>query len=274
MDYFPAFGQQEPLMFFFWKHQNFYLPSETGGENSFDGFISAKENLTGFNGHPQTMRMNYAQRLKKINSGLGFIGELDKIGFNQSQMAGVSYAYHWSISETKRLSFGSNIAFNNLLIKSNWITPTPEPDPSLPEQQTQQDLFVGFSASYASKNLFLGIGITRCSIFRSSQVITFNHVPQYYFTTGYKITFSDYCYLHPRFLIHTDLVKMLGTFQLQFRANKWLEFGTYMRTSKSFGANVMTHFKERFFIGYQGGVFRFLSNNNYEHELILGFQLK
>jgi len=42
LDYFPAFGQQEPLMFFFWKHQNFYLPSETGGENSFDELIRVK----------------------------------------------------------------------------------------------------------------------------------------------------------------------------------------------------------------------------------------
>lgn len=75
-----TFAQQESLYSHFWNVQQYYLPAITGIENKHEAVVLARDQWIGLNGHPRTMNVQYAQRLNKINSGVGFAYLTEKVG--------------------------------------------------------------------------------------------------------------------------------------------------------------------------------------------------
>jgi type IX secretion system PorP/SprF family membrane protein len=266
-----TFGQQESLYSHFWNVQQFYLPAVTGIENKHEAVVLARDQWIGLNGHPRTINAQYAQKLDKINSGVGFAYLAEKIGNSQVQKAKLSYAYHLKLGEKQLLSFGTNLGM--YFLKYNWIPPTSAPDPSLPDN-LQTNFSADFGVNYKISNLQIGLGITQLTDQRKKY--SFTYVRHYYLQSTYKFRIGEQMELTPRLLLQTDFVKMAATLNVQYKVNRWLQFGLAARNTKFLGANVGGYFLKKFYLGYSAEISfsPILSlNKNYTHEAVLSFTI-
>jgi type IX secretion system PorP/SprF family membrane protein len=267
-----TFGQQESYYYNFWNVQQFYLPALTGIENKHETVVFGRDQWIGFPGRPQTLNIQYAQRLNNINSGIGFIYQIQKLGYSQVQKAKISYAYHLKLGEKQLLSFGTNVGFN--FLKYNWIPPTSAPDPSLPDG-LQTNFSADFGVNYKLSNWQVGLGMTQLTNQRKKDGFTFTYVRHYYLQSSYKFRLGKQMELFPRLLIQSDLQEIAATLNVQFKVNNWLQFGLAARNTKFLGANVGFYFLNDFYFGYSAEIFTpFISlNKYYSHEAVLSFTI-
>ena len=262
-------GQQESLYSHFWNVQQFYLPAMTGLENQHEAVVLARDQWIGLNGHPRTLNVQYAQRLNKINSGLGFAYLTEKIGNSHVQKAKLSYAYHLKLGEKQLLSFGTNLGMN--FLKYNWNTSTP--DPSLPDN-LQTNFSSDFGINYKISNWQIGLGTTQFTNHRKTD--NFTYARHYYLQSFYKFRFGQQMELTPRLLVQTDFVKIAATLNVQFKVNRFFQFGVMGRSVKSFGANVGCYFLKKFYLGYSAEISFSPIMSLYEfytHEAVLSFTI-
>lgn len=271
-----TFGQQESYYYNFWNVQQFYLPAMTGLENKYEAVVFGRDQWIGLNGRPRTINVQYAQKLDKINSGLGFIYQIQKIGFAQVQKAKLSYAYHLKLGEKQLLSFGTNLGMNFYRINPKWITPTSNPDPSLPGDTLQINFSADFGINYKISNWQIGLGMTQLTDQRKKSSYTFTYERHYYLQSSYKFRLGKQMELTPRLLVQTDFLKMAATLNVQFKVNPWLQFGLAARNTKFLGANVGFYFLKKFYLGYSAQItFGPLMSLNkyYSHEAVLSFTI-
>ena len=268
-----TFAQQESLYSHFWNVQQFYLPAMTGIENKHEAVVLARDQWIGLNGRPRTINVQYAQRLNKINSGIGFIYQVQKIGFSHAHKAKLSYAYHLKLGEKQLLSFGTNIGMIFWRIQPKWITPNSPPDPSLPGDTLQINFNADFGINYKISNWQIGLGVTQFTNRRKTDV--FKWEPFYHLQTSYRFKIGKEMELTPRILFQSDFVQLATTVNVQFKVNRFFQFGVLGRSVKSFGANVGFYFLKDFYFGYSADIFTpFISlNKYYTHEAVLSFTI-
>jgi type IX secretion system PorP/SprF family membrane protein len=269
-----TFAQQESLYSHFWNVQQYYLPAITGIENKHEAVVLARDQWIGLNGRPRTINVQYAQKLDKINSGIGFVYLVQKIGFAQVQKAKLSYAYHLKLGEKQLLSFGTNLGMNFYRINPKWITPSSNPDPSLPGDTLQTNFSADFGVNYKISNWQIGLGMTQLTDQRKKD--GFTYARHYYLQSSYKFRFGEQMELTPRLLFQTDFVKIAATLNVQFKVNPWLQFGLAARSSKFLGANVGCYFLKKFYLGYSAEITfgpMMSLNKFYTHEAVLSFTI-
>ena len=268
-----SFAQQESYYYNFWNVQQFYLPALTGIENKHEAVVFGRDQWIGFPGRPQTLNVQYAQRLNKINSGIGFIYQIQKLGYSQVQKAKISYAYHLKLGDKQLLSFGTNVGFN--FLKYNWIPPTSAPDPSLPDDM-QTNFSADFGVNYKLSNWQIGLGMTQLTDQRKKSGFIFTYERNYSLQSSYKFRLGEQMELTPRLLFQTDFVKIAATLNVQFKVNPWLQFGLAARNTKFLGANVGFYFLKKFYLGYSAQItFGSIMSLNefYTHEAVLSFTI-
>jgi type IX secretion system PorP/SprF family membrane protein len=271
-----TFGQQESYYYNFWNVQQYYLPALTGIENKHEAVILARDQWIGLNGRPRTINVQYSHRLNKIKSGIGFVYQLEKIGFAQAQKAKLSYAYHLKLGEKQLLSFGTNIGLNFYRFKTDWIPPTSEPDPSLPSEKLQTNFSADFGMNYKISNWQIGLGMTQLTDQRKKSSFTFTYERHYYLQSSYKFRLGKKMEFTPRLLLQTDFVKIAATLNMQLKINPFLQVGLATRNSKFLGANVGFYFSKKFYLGYSAEItFGPLMDLNkyYTHEAVLSFTI-
>jgi len=271
-----TFSQQESYYYNFWNVQQYYLPALTGIENKHEAVVLARDQWIGLNGRPRTINVQYAQKLEKINSGIGFIYQVQKIGYSQVQKAKLSYAYHLKLGEKQLLSFGTNVGLNFLKFKADWVPPTTEPDPSLPSEKLQTNFSADFGVNYKHSNWQIGLGMTQLTNQRKTDSFTFTYARHYYLQSSYKFRFGEQMELTPRLLFQTDFVKIAATLNVQFKVNRWFQFGLAARNTEFLGANVGCYFLKKFYLGYSAQItFGPIMDLNkfYTHEAVLSFTI-
>jgi len=269
-----SFSQQESLHFHFWNIQPYYLPAMTGIENKQEAVILARDHWIGLNGHPRILNVQYSQRLNKINSGIGFIYQAQKVGFSHSHKAKLSYAYHLELGEKQLLSFGTNIGVNFYKIKAEWIPPTPTPDPTFPSEFLQTNFSSDFGVNYKHSNWQIGLGATQFT--HQRKMDNFTYTRHYFLQSSYIFRVGKQMKLTPRLLLQTDFLKIAATVNAQLKVNQWLQVGLVARSSSFLGVNVGCYFLKNFYLGYCGEVSSsplMTLKKNYSHEAVMSFSI-
>lgn len=163
-----SFAQQELLNSNFWHVQSNYLPAMTGIENKHEAVVLARDQWIGLNGRPRNINAQYTQKLEKINSGIGFIYQAQKMGFSHTHKAKLSYAYHLKIGEKQLFSVGTNVGVSFYKMKADWIPPTPNPDPAIQSEFLQTNFIVDFGVNYKLSNWQIGIGSSQFTLQRKT----------------------------------------------------------------------------------------------------------
>jgi type IX secretion system PorP/SprF family membrane protein len=269
-----TFAQQESLYSHFWTVQQYYLPAITGIENKHEAVVLARDQWIGLNGHPRTMNVQYAQRLNKINNGIGFAYLTEKIGFAHVQKAKLSYAYHLKLGEKQLLSFGTNIGINFYKFKAEWIPPTPNPDPAIQSEFLQTNFSSDIGVNYKLSNWQMGLGLTHLTLQRKTDNFTYSRL--FVLQSSYKFRFGEKMELTPRILFQTDFVKMAAILNTQLKINPLFQVGLSARSTRFFGVNIGCYFLKKFYLGYcaETSLSSIMSINKfYTHETVLSFTI-
>ncbi len=100
-----AYAQLKPVNAIYYFNEYLMNPAMAGKEQAFKGNIGYRKQLTSFGNAPQTQFLT-AEYGYDGRSGFGLKIYNDKAGLLRETSVGLSYAYHLSLTEDNKLSFG------------------------------------------------------------------------------------------------------------------------------------------------------------------------
>ncbi|MCB9197074.1 MAG: type IX secretion system membrane protein PorP/SprF [Flavobacteriales bacterium] len=184
-----SIAQQDVQFSNYELYSSFYNPASITQTKYICGSLLARNQWTGFSGHPNTGNLSFAyNHHNTIWTGLSFLG--DQLGFQNSNILTISVAKKFSLSTKTNFAFGINIKAKQLRLSAQYITPdTPYGlDPSIPNLNFKANNVDGDLGIWITHdNVYAGLSVTQ---FLQSQYskngYLINMVRHYYINAGYK----------------------------------------------------------------------------------------
>lgn len=135
-------------------------PAFTGSEESFESFLTYRQNWVGFSDAP-TGEVITVNGPVFSTSGVGGLISIDQFGIFQNTRVNLSYAYHLKITENQKIHFGLNAGFLNNRIDFSAATNQNVIDPLIINYRTNEGTSgeAGFGMMYQFKRIYAGISI-------------------------------------------------------------------------------------------------------------------
>lgn len=226
--------------------QNIFLnntinPGATGIKGMHCFSVVARDQWTGFEGHPFTGQISYSGVIQNIdNIGVGAVVTFDKIGFEQNVNLKLSGAYHLPIGEGK-LGIGLDLGLLQKGVTGNVIASNPG-DAIVSSISGTSDM--GFDLGlglfyYRPEKMYFGISGQKLI----PQSITLGTAtpkirPHMYITGGYFHPIGNGIVLKPNLLVKTDLSSTQLDVNLTAEFNKEFWVGASYRVQDAIVANV------------------------------------
>ncbi|MFO7658065.1 MAG: PorP/SprF family type IX secretion system membrane protein [Bacteroidales bacterium] len=198
-------------------------PGASGSQDmaSVNGII--RRQWTGIEGAPQNIIIHATApfRMLKKDHGFGITFVNDKLGINQDNILGLSYAYRADVGDGK-LGIGAGLHINfRQFDNTSWYLPTgndftpADQDFSIPKSLEQANAFdLSFGLFYKTENVYFGLSATHINQ-NSYKFVNENTTGDselhnkiyrhYYITSGYTMQLANPSFeLTPSFLIQSD----------------------------------------------------------------------
>lgn len=269
--FFGTFAQQDPATTLFWNSFSLRNPAATGLFNKHFAALNGRLQWDEVDGAPRTASAIYDLKWDQIHGGIGINYEIDKIGFNTQHLLNLNYGYHFSLSETKKLSLGTSIHFLQFAMNPVWYPPQTYNDNSLPPAFRANSVDMNLGAMYKSDKLLLGLSVNHILasrvLFSNSSV--YQLARHYYANCSYRFDLSENFQLVPSILLQSDIVKASGNFNLRAIYKKQYWIGTSYRTSDciSFMGGVDLKQKYRICYAYDFTIGKLSSVSQGSHEV-------
>lgn len=274
-----AFGQQNVSTTLFWNSYTYYNPAMAGLQYKYHGAVHYRDQWGEAPGAPKTLLVNANTRINdKHGVGVTYMNEY--IGISQFNNADINYNYQLKFKNDHRLSLGVTVGLiNSRFDFSQWITPTQELDPSLPQGSTTT-LNINTGVAYKAKNLLIQVGLThlrrKYGKLNSDGTLGYQPAPHLHGGLEYKWTPFEKLSITPRVLASTDFVKYTISANTSIMYNDKCWIGASYHLDNTYGFLFGWDIKKKYRIGYS---FEHDYNEHwYEpmntHEFVFGVFLK
>lgn len=242
---FSAFAQQDAQY-----SQNFFTklntnPAYAGMSQAYCAGLMYRNQWLNFPGNPVTIMFNGDAYLPSIGGGAGLTVWDDKLGFESTLEAKLSYSYHIILGPGV-LGIGPSVGFFQKTLNGNWLTPDgggangkTVTDPLVPVGGSSNATYdIGFGAYYATpQGLYVGISSSHLpeqTIKGSYQQYQYDVARHYYVMAGYTYNASASWDIIPDVYVESDASST--QFQLNLRAeyNKTIWAGVGYRMNDAF----------------------------------------
>lgn len=253
---FGTFAQQDPATTLFWNSFSLRNPAATGLFNKHFAALNGRLQWDEVDGAPRTASAIYDLKWDQIHGGIGINYEIDKIGFNTQHQFNLNYAYHFSLSETKKISIGTSIQYLQFAMNPDWYPPQTSFDNSLPTAYRSSAIDMNLGMMYKTDKLLLGLSTSHLltSTIKYSNynnILTYYRLARlYYANCSYRFDLSENFQLVPSILLQSDIVKASGNFNLRAIYKKQYWIGTSYRTSDCISFMGGVDFKQKYRICY------------------------
>lgn len=272
-------AQQDPLFTQFWNTKNFLNPATAGLNFKHEANVLARWQWIGVNGAPDSQLASYSMKLNKHRGGIGVNYMHDKIGFNESNTAKLTYAYHLIFENENILSFGLASGIKHFKLTPFWVTPTTAPDPILIPGYSDVQFTSDFGIAYRIKekaNLGLSVSNLNQPRFSGKDGQSYQDSRIYYLFADYIFGKEDGFQIKPQVLIRTDLIVSATDFNTTFIYNSRYSIGLTYRPNDSYAIIACWDIKQKFRLAYSYDytVSKLSNISRGSHEIALGLRLK
>lgn len=212
-----VFAQQNKAMTHFMYDKMSLNPGSTGIEKGICGTLMYRNNWDKVNGAPNSALFNAEANLKRtgLPIGVGISFYHDAIGFTRQNNLLLNFAWHQRIANAGQLAAGVGIGFQNLGYNPTYVTPSGQPDISLPTAFSATGFDMNFGIYWKGRqNYYVGISVTHLTGTQLRQdaaqvgILNSFKVRQHmYLMGGYKLTngVGSNGALDFNFILRTDL---------------------------------------------------------------------
>lgn len=228
-----SFAQQDPQFTQYMFDRLSINPAYAGMGGNICATALLRQQWSGFDGAPKTALVNVHGPISKINSGIGLSVYFDKLGQQNNTAARLSYAYHFRVGSTSKLSLGLYAGLMSRTLGNNWIAVDPvADDAAIPlNGRSASGLDLGGGIYYQSPKLWAGLSSTQLNQLELKDV-SIASVRHYYVQAGYEWWLNgDKRYtLQPSTLIKTDGTSTQFDLSALFLYNNMVWIGASYRT--------------------------------------------
>ncbi|MCH2021407.1 MAG: PorP/SprF family type IX secretion system membrane protein [Saprospiraceae bacterium] len=245
----------------------------------------------GFSGTPLNVNFNAHLPLEFINSGIGIGMEYDIIGAYKNLCVRGSYSYILKVGEKSKLSIGlagkllqKNLDGTQLLTpEGTYESGVNHNDPNVPFFN-ETGMTFSMDAGLYFKHDFFEVGLSAVNLtqptlnFATDSRVTYNRA--YFFSTSYNIKLNNKLYLHPSFLLKTDLIKFQPEIAVLIKWNDIIFGGVAYRgydnnSTDAFVFILGMHITNNFTLAYSYdlSIGSLQSFNSGSHEIMLNYNL-
>lgn len=276
-------AQQLP-QFSMFQETAYILNPAMGGRNPwFDAKGINRSQWSGITDAPRTFAMSLDGPLKNPHIGLGGYLFTDNVGPTRRTGIQLSYAHHFNLNESTRLSFGLSMGAMQFAIDGSKIRLAEEGDPALLNQLQSHTVFdATFGVAVHGENWYAGVALPQLL---QNQVRLYDSVlpdqnrleDHYYFMAGYTYDITDDWAVEPALLVKV-VQPVPVSWELQARAwyRKMVWAGISYRKSDAIIAMAGYQWNESLTIGYAYDVTtsNLRRHSSGSHEIILGFRFR
>ncbi|MDQ3192449.1 MAG: type IX secretion system membrane protein PorP/SprF [Bacteroidota bacterium] len=191
-------------------------PGYAGSSNAICATLLGRQQWAGFgDGAPKTFLLSVDAPVKALRGGVGLNVVQDKIGFFNTSIVNLGYAYRLPLGNGV-LGIGANVGFISHAIKGSWrAIDDYTQDASIPNQNiSEMVLDASFGLYYnIGEQLYVGLSSTRLPASTASSAggaaptnysLNFDFSRHYYIMAGYSQPITTELDLKPSFLVKTD----------------------------------------------------------------------
>lgn len=165
-----SYAQVDSHFSLFEYSQNVFNPGAAGNNDAMCVTSVHRQQWVGFNGgegRPVTTIFSFDMPINKIKSGLGFVINQDKEGFESDLNLMLNYAYRADL-DFAMLGVGLGLGVIHRTLDPDWITPSYSQgqgvgnytDPILPRMQSKNIFDMNFGATLVGDKFWAGFSIT------------------------------------------------------------------------------------------------------------------
>lgn len=279
-----AINAQQDYQFTHYMYDNLsFNPAYAGITNSICGTVMFREQWAGFTGNPQTALINVHAPVKVLRGGLGFTYINDQLGFENNNLARLSYSYHYGGLGVGTLGIGASVGIMQKSLNATWITPSGNPGSQ--DQAIGDDSFNGkkgmvpdfnLGVFYRTNKLYMGISATHL-IKTDIKQLNIQNVQHYWITAGYNYDINPDFTLRPSILAKTDGASTQIDFNVNVLYKKMIWAGATYRIGDAIAP--MLGYQHMFDngailrVGYSYGVTtsQIKSYSNGSHDIMLNY---
>lgn len=258
-------------------------PSAAGAEGN-KIFLHHRKQWVGIDGAPQFSMLSTEWRLGEGKSAVGLAISSEKSGIISNSMAFITYAPHFQLTKTQKLSFGLSGGVRQNSIAFDRVNAFDEGDAILfgqNQNSTNFDVNAGFTYKIGGLTLqavglqLLGNKSTYSNSFLSKE-LDFRYIRHYFGSISYEFVTKKNLKFTP--IIQARGIEGLplqpeGIIKFDYKDKFWAA-GHY-RYKAAYGFSAGVHINETFTIGYSGELSpsNFVEYNGGTHELVFGVKL-
>lgn len=278
-----SYGQYVPVYSHYMFDGSSINPAYAGCREVFSTSVFYRNQMLGLDGAPQALTLSAHAPLKSKKIALGLIFINNNIGVSNDMGLFTNYAYSIKLSqEDRKLSFGLGAGL--FMMNSKWS--------EIVTNDANDPMFNYNSPVYAAPNFSAGIYYYTRKFFAGISLpyfLTYKHDPtvnkyklnngfsefNYFFTTGYQFTVTEFLKIKPSALItFNQNKKMPLDFNVDFIYKDLLWFGASYRFKNTMVAMIGMHVNPQLSIGYSFEyMFSDLNKCTYgNHEIILRYE--
>lgn len=215
-------------------------PAAAGLENTLVATGAYRAQWTGIPGNPVGQRISAHLPLNIINSGIGFVGELDQLGARRYARFGLAYNYQITRGKNK-LSFGINARMNQLRLSGNELR-SPDGNYNAPNvfihnddllpngEISSQQFSLGAGLYYKGQQLEVGVSALHLNApVVELEAIDWTLERQYNLFARYTVDVLGNWQFKPSLLVRSDGVQTQAELSAIFQRDGNIFLGTSLR---------------------------------------------
>lgn len=227
-----------------------YNPANAGSSNHIIANLVARKQWTGVTGSPLTTFINSHAYVPAIHGGAGITIYNDKLGFENTLNARLSYAYHIRLSEKSTLATGVGVGIVSKSLKGNQLIYQESGDQSAVqgvESKVKPD--VCFGLEYNTSKFTAGFSTTHTD--QNLKDATIYKVPRHFYLYGkYNYKVNNDVTIVPAFLVKSTVyitqAELTGI--VNYKSKMW--GGLTYRHQEAIAALVGFQFDKNWKVGY------------------------
>lgn len=207
---FPCFkqgkAQQDPMYTQYMHNPLTVNPAYAGSTDMMSAMFLAREQWVGFDGAPKSRTLTLSAPITRYDIGAGFAFINDELGPVKQNSFYTDFAYHLTLGEKGKLSFGLKGGFDMIQIDLMNLTIDQQNDGTFAQNFEEQFILnFGLGLYYYTDRFYLGVSIPRMlkNNYDNDGINTtsLGYKERHYFaTTGALFDLNDYIKLKPSVL--------------------------------------------------------------------------
>ncbi|PST83385.1 hypothetical protein C7T94_12475 [Pedobacter yulinensis] len=230
-------------------------PAYTGNRNAISASAFYRSQWSGIDGAPRTGNVTVQSPLNGERMGLGIQVFDDRLGITSTTGAIGSYAYHLTLNNEAKLSFG--LQASAMQYKANYgsvdLGSGAAIDPAFSQNVSKTIANAGAGAFYHTEKFYAGLSALDLlpNKLNENTELSARQVPHFFFTTGYVFPVGEDFKFKPSVLVKAVKgAPVEGDIQATFWIKDFISVGGLYRTNADVSGLLGIQVSPQFYLGY------------------------